>query len=190
MDIMNNNSIWIARIFAPLSVIIMMYSFISGQYWKTDALQLPKIVEQAMQDNSTLAIIDPTQLQCLRENIYFESRNQSLLGQFVVGLTVLNRVEHGFGDTICDVVFAKYQFSWANNGRKPPKLKNDAEILAWQKSAVVARFLLRYPIPVDNTLKSVVNYHTQKVHPTWSKSKKLATVGIIGDHVFYKNRNG
>jgi len=50
---------------------------------------------------------------CLQQNIFFEARNQSTLGQAAVAWVTLNRVESTrYPDTICEVVWQKSQFSW------------------------------------------------------------------------------
>src|SRR4249919_3991403 len=49
--------------------------------------------------------IDPEEAYCLAENIYYESRNEDIRGQFAVGAVTLNRVNDGrFPSTVCDVV--------------------------------------------------------------------------------------
>ena len=52
---------------------------------------------------------------CLALNIYFEARNQPIIGQIGVAQGVLNRVdsEH-YPNTVCEVV--KDAVIWATNG--------------------------------------------------------------------------
>ncbi len=46
-----------------------------------------------------------TPLICMALNVYFESRNQPLIGQIATADTVLNRVHsEDFPDTVCEVV--------------------------------------------------------------------------------------
>jgi hypothetical protein len=61
------------------------------------------------------------QVDCLADNIYFESGSEPREGKIAVAMVTLNRVEKGFSDTICGVVKQKTnnssgqivcQFSW------------------------------------------------------------------------------
>lgn len=70
-----------------------------------------------------------SEIQCLALNIYYESKNEPELGQWAVARVTKERLDAGFADTICDVVYqgAVYrdrlkvamnrygscQFSWA-----------------------------------------------------------------------------
>ena len=48
---------------------------------------------------------DPEGMECLAKNIYFESRNQSHLGQMAVAHVTINRVlDKRYPDTVCKVV--------------------------------------------------------------------------------------
>lgn len=59
-------------------------------------------------------------LRCLTENIYFESRGESILGQAMVGHSVLNRVkDRRWANTVCGVVYQKKQYSWTLEKKKP-----------------------------------------------------------------------
>jgi spore germination cell wall hydrolase CwlJ-like protein len=54
-------------------------------------------------------------LKCLAQNIFFEAGTESMLGKIAVGQVTVNRVKIGhWGETVCDVVHAKDQFSWTN----------------------------------------------------------------------------
>lgn len=125
-----------------------------------------------------------SELKCLQENIFFEARNQSVLGQLMVGIVTLERKNAArFSDSICGVVFAKKQFSWANKGRKRPNLKNKIERDAWHLAENIAYNLYQadLDIPVFNT----TYYHTTAVNPKWNR--KLQVAWILEDHIFYKD---
>ena len=69
-------------------------------------------------------------LTCLALNIYFEARNQPVMGQIGVSMVVLNRVNStDYPDNVCDVIYQgkhskitgmpfrhKCQFSWYCDG--------------------------------------------------------------------------
>ena len=132
--------------------------------------------------------IDPKQLKCLQENIYYESRDQSIIGQVLVGVVTLARTEkQRYPDTICGVVFQRKQFSWANHGRRHPNLKNSIERAAWEQAGFIARLMIGSG--VDKYANDLTHYHTTSVKPKWSKSDKLIPVLTIGDHIFYQEQS-
>ncbi len=76
--------------------------------------------------------VDATELECLATNVYFEARDQDVIGQRAVAHVALNRVKSpNFPDTICDVVKQgptyrnrpdlprknRCQFSWYCDGK-------------------------------------------------------------------------
>jgi spore germination cell wall hydrolase CwlJ-like protein len=49
--------------------------------------------------------IDMEQAYCLAKNVYYESRNEDIRGQFAVASVTLNRVKDSrYPTTVCDVV--------------------------------------------------------------------------------------
>lgn len=73
--------------------------------------------------------LDPTQVDCLRKNVYWEGRNQDEAGMIAIAIVTLNRVgAKNYPDTICGVVHDavrnarglpvrnKCQFSWYCDG--------------------------------------------------------------------------
>jgi spore germination cell wall hydrolase CwlJ-like protein len=145
---------------------------------------------------------DKSEIKCLAENIYFESRDQKLKGQVAVALVTINRVSsRRFPNTICKVVKQakryrngkiikhKCQFSWYCDGL--PDIPRDR--LAWKVSIVVARAMLNDPKvqlnrygekwDVNDFLGGATHYHRIDINPYWNRNMlKKAT---IGDHVFY-----
>lgn len=132
--------------------------------------------------------IDTKQLKCLQENIYYESRNQSVLGQVMVAIVTLARTERKrYPDTICDVVFQRKQFSWANRGPRHPNLKNSIERSAWEWSGVIASVMI--DSDAGKYFHNITHYHTKQVNPKWSKSEQLNEILRIGDHIFYSEQS-
>ena len=111
--------------------------------------------------------LDAGDKECLAKNIYFEAKNQPLMGQLAVAIVVMNRVaDHRFPNTVCEVVQQgptlawtenfpvknKCQFSWYCDGKKDviwanyertgKSIKLNAE--AWRKSVEVAIWTLGY----------------------------------------------
>jgi spore germination cell wall hydrolase CwlJ-like protein len=137
-------------------------------------------------------MIGTTAIMCLALNIYFESRDQDIVGQIAVAEVVMNRVEDPrYPDDICKVVMQgpvytktafpvrhKCQFSWYCDG-KSDKAK-DKEAFAWA-------YLIAKLVTTTNytpVTKGATHYHADYIFPDWAETKILTTV--IGNHAFYR----
>tara|TARA_R100000773_G_scaffold10988_1_gene10175 strand:+ start:1317 stop:1739 length:423 start_codon:yes stop_codon:yes gene_type:complete len=130
---------------------------------------------------------------CLAKNIYFEARNQPIVGQIAVAQVVINRVyDERFPNDVCEVVYQgqryswnkdipirdKCQFSWFCDGKSDePKDK-----MAWEKSMMIAVGV--YQGVLYDVVDGSTHYHSVDVLPSWSDSKQY--IVRINDHVFYK----
>jgi spore germination cell wall hydrolase CwlJ-like protein len=135
---------------------------------------------------------------CLQQNIFFEARNQSTLGQVAVAWVTINRMEsNSYPDTICGVVKQankdengnlikhKCQFSWYCDGKSDKIPDNVIAQKAWEKAGIVAEVVLYdwakgKMSPVQNS----VMYHADYVSPYWSNS--YDRVVKIDSHIFYE----
>lgn len=121
------------------------------------------------------------QIDCLAENIYYEAGNQDRNGQLAVALVTMNRVKHGFSNSICSVVKQRTvkvcQFSWKceSHTSPDPKLYNRVREVALYT-------YLNYGMIKDIT-KGATYYHADYVNPGW---KNLEKTTKIGRHIFYK----
>ena len=142
-----------------------------------------------------------TEITCLAQNIYFESRDQKLKGQLGVALVTINRVKSKrFPNTFCKVVKQaskkngklvkhKCHFSWFCDGL-PDTPRNK---IAWKVSKVIAKAMLEQPgvhlkrhgerWKVNDFLNGATHYHRTDVDPYWNH--KMLKVAEIGDHIFY-----
>jgi spore germination cell wall hydrolase CwlJ-like protein len=147
--------------------------------------------------------IDPEQAYCLAENIYYESRNEDIRGQFAVGSVTLNRVNDGrFPGTVCDVVKqanihrvtkkAVCAFSWyCENDKKgkeiPVKNKdgtvNQRVVDQFQVASIVAIQLLGGNVE-DNTQGATHFHNPFTSQPVWRLEMKRTM--RVGNHDFYK----
>jgi len=119
-------------------------------------------------------------ITCLALNIYFEARNQPLVGQMMVAEVTLNRViSKKYPNTICGVVWQDKQFSWTHDGKSDKPRNKEAYNLALK----VAEETLLYPTFEGGA----THYHTVDSKPYWSRH--LTKLGIIGDHIFYKEES-
>ena len=173
---MNNNNFYIGTFLAILIISILYHG-----YGRAD-VYYPK----------------DTDLDCLAQNIYFESRSESQADQIAVGQVVLNRVKSPkYPNTVCDVVRQgptynwtenfpvkhKCQFSWYCDG----KSDNIRDISAWRLAKSIAGVLLAMPDMVPNVVEDATHYHAHYVKPHWAS--KLEKVTRIDGHIFYRMIN-
>ena len=130
---------------------------------------------------------------CLASNIYWEARNQPLLGKIAVAQVTLNRVESpNYPNTICGVVTqTRYypsgridlhscQFSWYCDGLKDEPIETYG--FSYEESFKLAvNFLEKRPMDVT---EGSTHYHSVKVEPYWTSELNKTTQ--IEEHIFYK----
>jgi len=123
-------------------------------------------------------------IQCLAKNIFFEAGTESMLGKIAVGQVTVNRVKIGhWGETICEVVHAKDQFSWTNK----KDLIIDKGSRTYRDSVVAAKRVLAERKRL-RILRHALFYHADYVRPNWiDRDQKI---GQIGTHVFYNGAKG
>lgn len=139
----------------------------------------PKKVLSSLENIRLKIIMDKDDLMCLAKNIYYEARGEPYIGKISVAQITFNRVLEGrWGDTICEVVYAKKQFSWTNTKQKPPHGK------AWNAAWDAAK-AFQYGVRVT-TLKDSNHYHNPSVSPTWKE--KMNRTAVIAKHIFYAGK--
>jgi spore germination cell wall hydrolase CwlJ-like protein len=160
----------------PHKELLENFNIITPSIAKTDL--------HAMEVDKTSVLYNKKDLKCLTQNIFFEAGTESMLGKIAVGQVTLNRVKMGYwGETICDVVNAKDQFSWTNkddiNIDETSKNYLDSKLAA--KKVLENRHRLRM-------LKHAIFYHADYVRPNWiDKNKKIIQ---IDKHIFYNGAKG
>lgn len=147
--------------------------------------------------------LDPQEVYCLAENIYYEAKSEDIKGQFAVASVTLNRVNNPrFPSSVCDVVQQSVRmrstnktvcaFSWycENNKRGkeiPVSNKNGSINRAvadqFRRASVVAITVLSGNAK-DNTNGATHFHNPNTSNPTWA-SVMRKTVSI-GNHNFYK----
>ena len=126
-------------------------------------------------------------LMCLALNVYFEARNDSMVGQYAVAQVVMNRVQSSkFPNDVCSVVKQSRndgtcQFSWYCDG----KSDKPRETYAWAYAQMVAAdTLIGQGIDVTDMTQGATHYHANYVRPYWAD--KLEYTVTYGSHLFYK----
>lgn len=126
--------------------------------------------------------VDNRELECLANNIYYEARNQSSLGQLAVGLVTVTRAEHEkWSKTICGVVHEPKQFTWTWD--KKQKLGQNKDSIEYLRALNLASRILYGDFDSMREMFNADHYHTTKVHPGWAN--KLAKIATIDNHIFY-----
>ena len=121
-----------------------------------------------------------TDLFCLAKNIYHEARGEPIKGRYAVAQVTINRSKHRkFSGSICDVVFAPYQFSWANNRSQRWSTPKGA---SWKDARQIAIDVLENGKRVKGMEKALY-FHSKHVSPGWRNVERLIR---IGSHIFYK----
>jgi spore germination cell wall hydrolase CwlJ-like protein len=114
------------------------------------------------------------EVQCLADNIYYESRGESFKGKLAVAVVTLNRTKSpDFPHTICGVVYQKDQFSWTRTKHKI------TDFYAWTDSLLAASMAMEDSNVLGNF--RATHYHNNTVSPAWG----LRKVAKIGKHIFY-----
>lgn len=112
--------------------------------------------------------------------IYFEARGEIVTGQIAVGHVIMNRVEKS-GTSVKEVVTKPWQFSWLNNGARPPI--TDYEAL--MDCIFAAYICLEQRLEGKNLWGADHYYNPAKANPGWGKLFK--EVKVIGNHRFMKS---
>ena len=142
---------------------------------------------QDAEAQARLAPITQEDKHCLQQNIYFEARNQSTIGQVAVAWVTLNRMEETqYPNTVCGVVWQNKQFSWTHDGKSDKPGNTVLEQRAWEDAGLVAEVtLLDWARARKSPVAQAVMYHADYVTPYWASS--YTQVAQIDDHIFYRN---
>ncbi len=120
---------------------------------------------------------------CLRKALYFESRGESLKGQFAVAEVILNRVDSPrYPQSVCGVVNQGgrngCQFSYNCDGITDVMHEKDAV----DRAGRIARIMLD-GAPRQLT-DGATHFHTRAVNPRWAHA--FPRTASIGAHLFYR----
>jgi len=121
------------------------------------------------------------QVKCLAENIYYESRGESLEGQVAVAKVTLNRLDEGYARTVCGVVKQGCQFSWTCSATN---IVPGGHL--WHQAVGVALITLNNKEQVEDPTNGATHFHATYINwkPAWHRVKD--SVSQIGNHVFYR----
>ena len=121
---------------------------------------------------------------CLAATIYFESRGEPALGQYLVAEVIMNRVASSkYPDSICEVIKQPAQFSWFED--TIPNIPKSSPQW-WKAKEVALKFLSKEPVSTLNLSEGALFYHTIDIKPWWAKKKQK--ILRLSRHVFYKDK--
>ena len=129
-----------------------------------------------------------TQIACMAKNIYYEAGGEAMPGQAAVARVVLNRVNHGFAETPCKVIYQKTivnknvmcQFSWVCEDKRDPNKSSTR----YQQALQVAYDVMVFDMYKHVVPKSTLFFHSIHVDPLWPYKQ----VAKIGNHIFYSKQ--
>jgi len=136
------------------------------------------------QTSERLAVSDK-EIQCLAKNIFHEASVEDRVGKIAVGQVTLNRMKTGrWGNSLCEVVYAKAQFSWTKSKKL---VKSEPKGRLWREAVAAAYEVIYWGERVKG-LENSGFYHTDYIAlPKWADDKKV--VKQIGQHIFYEGTN-
>ena len=139
------------------------------------------------------------EIQCMADNMYWESRNQTFRGLIAVGNVVMNRVaDSRYPDTICEVIKQgptrpswkdksvhypirnRCQFSWYCDGKSDAIPSPDKELYETVRSMAL-KVAFGY---FGDLTSGATHYHAYYVRPDWAATKTQTI--RIDDHIFYR----
>lgn len=136
---------------------------------------------------ATLKKIDMKQVACMAKNIFYEAGGETLPGQAAVARVVMNRVNHGFAETPCKVIYQKTlinenvvcQFSWVCEDKSEPNKES-----ARYKQAEMVAYQTMMGMYKDVVPKTTLFFHSINIDPAWPYKQ----VAKIGNHIFYSKQ--
>jgi spore germination cell wall hydrolase CwlJ-like protein len=132
--------------------------------------------------------IDMKQIACMARNIYYEAGAETMPGQAAVARVVMNRINHGFAETPCKVIYQKTtinenivcQFSWVCEDKTDPSKSNPR----YKRALQVAYEVMVFDMHKNVVPKSALFFHAVTIDPLWPYKQ----VARIGNHIFYSKQ--
>jgi len=140
------------------------------------------VIERVFEEAHGLELMVDEELRhsllTLAKNVYFEARGENLIGQTAVAFVTLNRVEsRKWPDSIDEVVYQPYQFSWT----KAAPVVTDFE--AFELAARIA--LLTLAGCLDDPTGGADHYYAPERAATPAWARRFTKVARIDGHVFF-----
>ncbi|MEM8569760.1 MAG: cell wall hydrolase [Pseudomonadota bacterium] len=133
---------------------------------------------EQVEEEQSRADVDPQDVACLAEAIYFEARGTGEVGTQAVAHVVINRKESPkFPNTVCSVVGDRCQFSYRCDGI--PEVY--AEPVAKADAIRMAETVLS---GAPDITEGSLFFHAAWMEPGWFNTRPR--VGRFGGNIFYR----
>jgi spore germination cell wall hydrolase CwlJ-like protein len=173
-----------SKLFLPIAALSLIITavLLSNPIGNLNAAERPLKVSYEDLNHSARQQVD-----CLAQNMYFESGWEPQDGQIAVAMVTLNRQESGdFAPTICGVVKQKIantcQFSWVCEYKTINNINRDVYLRVRDLAVYVYANRERIKDPSLGALY----YHADYVRPGW---KNMIYLTKIGHHKFYNRKD-
>lgn len=143
-------------------------------------LLMMALAAQSQQHVKQEQVQEQVERYCLTQALYYEARGEGVQGQLAVADVILQRQRSKYHpDTICEVVYQPYQFSFVSDG----STLREIDVEAWNRADDLSGRILRGEVPTSLTGKALF-YHAKSVRPDWADA--MVKTAEIGNHIFYR----
>ena len=168
--------------FIPLIVLALLAVFVAPEITSSFASERP--LQVRYEDLNRTA---RQQVDCLAQNMYFESGWEPEAGQIAVAMVTINRQESGnYPSTICGVVKQKIastcQFSWVCEYKTINNINRDVYL----RVRALAVHVYANRDHIKDPSRGALFYHADYVNPGW---RNMVYLTKIGRHKFYNRKD-
>ena len=168
--------------FIPIIVLALLAVFVAPEITSSFAAERPLKVKYEDLNRTARQQVD-----CLAQNMYFESGWEPEAGQIAVAMVTINRQESGnYPSTICGVVKQKIastcQFSWVCEYKTINNINRDV----YMRVRALAVYVYANREHIKDPSKGALFYHADYVNPGW---RNMVYLTKIGRHKFYNRKD-
>jgi spore germination cell wall hydrolase CwlJ-like protein len=168
--------------FIPLIVFALLAVFVAPEITSSFAAERPLKVRYEDLNRTARQQVD-----CLAQNMYFESGWEPEAGQIAVAMVTINRQESGdYPSTICGVVKQKTastcQFSWVCEYKTINNINRDV----YMRVRALAVYVYANREHIKDPSQGALFYHADYVNPGW---RNMVYLTKIGRHKFYNRKD-
>ena len=168
--------------FIPIIVLALLAVFVAPEITSSFAAERPLKVKYEDLNRTARQQVD-----CLAQNMYFESGWEPEAGQIAVAMVTINRQESGnYPRTICGVVKQKIastcQFSWVCEYKTINNINRDV----YMRVRALAVYVYANREHIKDPSKGALFYHADYVNPGW---RNMVYLTKIGRHKFYNRKD-
>ena len=161
------------------SIVWMIWAMIFGVLYsdRSEAVEPPPYSDMLGKPLSTQ--------ECLSVNSYHEGRSESDVANMAIMTTVYARSLLGgrYGDTICEVVFKPYAYSWTSDGLSD-RIRDKGQ---YERLYKLSEEFLTHKDMYLKLFENIDHYHKVGHKTDWNY-RKLDYVGRFDDHVFFRHK--